>query len=345
MWKAISTALCCATLSGCAGVAVGSLSSNNPLPPAVTTHGERTPPTYGLPIAYFELTVSRNREVDKDTKEIKCTFSAALGDKPVYVRDNRISFDLIYHHHDYTADHIKVATDGQGLLTSINGQSEDKSLAMLDQAFAIAGDIAKIAAFAPQRGSVTPRDCHPISAKFLLDPQNALELRRANDFLKGVGIHIDRLTDVGNATPGDKPDSVLGDGDKRGDYDALNADAKTRCKEATPRLYANDSTREGDESPCIFFRLARTYRLTVWDIEDANSTSYPNGRAYEFLLTAPDTASIYAVAMNRRPLVKFATTLTFEHGVLTGYETDDPSEGLATLCIGGGMGIAMCVER
>lgn len=323
-----------ASLSGCAGVAVGSLPSNNPLPPAVTTHGERTLPTYGLPIAYFELTLSRTSEAIKDTTDVKCTFSATLSDKPVYVRDNRISFDLIYHHHEYTADHIKVTTDGQGLLTSINGQSEDKTLAMVEQAFAIAGDIAKLAAGAPLKAeNIAPRKCDPISAKFLLDPQNPDDLKRVNDFLMPVGIHIDRLADVGKPTSSDMPDIEVIGGTGRNDFKMLETDATKSCDEATPHLFADDSSREASEAPCIYFRIARTYRLTIWDTEDANLAQYPHGRRYEFLLTAPDTNSIYAIAMNRRPLVKFATTLTFEHGVLTGVETDDPSEGLAILQI------------
>jgi hypothetical protein len=52
----------------------------------------------------------------------------------------------------------------------------------------------------------------------------------------------------------------------------------------------------------------------------------------DLFFQAPD-AAVYAIPMRRDNFVKFDVKLTFDHGVLTGYTSNNPSQALAVLQI------------
>ena len=87
---------------------------------------------------------------------------------------------------------------------------------------------------------------------------------------------------------------------------------------------AKDAQSGSGEAPCIYFRALRMYRMDVHLSEIAS---------VQFLFSAPDQDATYAIPMNRKAFVKFDVRLTFDHGVLTKFESNDPSQALAVLQI------------
>jgi hypothetical protein len=87
---------------------------------------------------------------------------------------------------------------------------------------------------------------------------------------------------------------------------------------------AKDAQSGSGEAPCIYFRALRMYRMNVHLSETAS---------VQFLFSAPDQDATYAIPMNRKAFVKFDVKLTFDHGVLTKFESNDPSQALAVLQI------------
>ncbi|MBU6299722.1 MAG: hypothetical protein KJS68_15900, partial [Alphaproteobacteria bacterium] len=192
-----------------------------------------------------------------------------------------------------------------GLLTAINTTSENQTLAAVDQAFAVAAQIAKVTALmARPTGAKT---CQAFSLTFVFNPLEASQRKALNALLEANG--GDKV-EVGDVT-------VAGTNEK---YDW------TSCAHGACTLPLLDYCLATDKATnqCIYFRRMRTFVLPIIDKDD--------NAEVDLSFQAPD-AAIYAIPMRRDDFVKFDVRLTFDHGVLTGYASNNPSQALAVLQI------------
>ena len=292
------------TLTGCGGGVIGSTpqSSIDPgayAPPAVADDVESngnsyTLPTYGLPIVYYSLTVKRDD---------KCALTVTM-DKPVYARDQNplYNFTLSYHHKSYTSDSLVVQEDDSGLLMGLNTTSENQSLAIVDQTFALAKQLAAapLAVRLAARPSTAPLPCKAGTSVYAFNP-----LTDARQFSQQL--ETKQTAKISLSTP-----VILGSTEYSG------TDQKSAA------FFCPKTAPAGDR---VYFRANRLYKMTVTD--EINSDTQ------DIIFSAPDPTCTYSFPMVRRDLVKFDAQLTFDHGVLTKVQTNDPSEFLALIQIPG----------
>lgn len=286
-WFALMASL---VLAGCGGPVLGT----SELPKSAPAD-DSAQLTYGLPIAYFPITIKRDD---------KCTVTASL-DKPVFVRDPNWNLRLDYFHHSYTNDTLSVQTDDVGLLTAINTTSENQTLAIVDQAFAVAAQAEKIPPLL--KATAAGPNCTAFSLTYIFNPLEKSQRDTLNDLIvKNEGsvknVHVGDVTLVGTNEM----------------YHGASC-AQGGCSLPQPGYCLDAATNQ-----CIYFRKMRSFVLPVV-VENANTE-------VDLFFQAPDSA-IYAIAMRRDDFVKFDVKLTFDHGVLTGYTSTNPSQALAVLQI------------
>ncbi|MDE1985984.1 MAG: lipoprotein [Alphaproteobacteria bacterium] len=290
MRKPILALLAALTLAGCGGPVLGTTDLSKSAPGKFST-----PLTYGLPVAYFPITIKR---------DASCNLTASL-DKPVFARDPNWNLRLDYFHHGYTNDTLTFQTDDVGLLTAINTTSENQTLAAIDQAFAVAAQAGKLFALAAPK---TGKSCTAFNITYVFNPLEASQ-RAALNALLDANDGDDKVA-VGDVTLAGTAENYAGD-----------ACAAGGCTLPLPDycLAADKTTNQ-----CVYFRRMRSFVLPVLD-KDSNTH-------VDLTFQAPD-AAIYAIPMRRADFVKFDVKLTFDHGVLTGYTSSDPSQVLAVLQI------------
>jgi hypothetical protein len=277
-------------LTGCGGPVLGTTEL-----PKSGTADDSAQLTYGLPVAFFPITIKRDD---------KCTVTASL-DKAVFVRDPNWNFRLDYFHHTYTNDSLSVQTDDVGLLTAINTTSENQTLAIVDQAFAVAAQAEKAPPI--RMLTATAPACTAFSLTYVFNPLEKSQRDALNDLIvKNEGsvknVHVGDVTLVGANEA----------------YHGASC-APAGCSLPQPAFCLDAATNQ-----CIYFRKMRSFALPVV-VENANTE-------VDLFFQAPD-ATIYAIPMRRDDFVKFDVKLTFDHGVLTGYASNNPSQALAVLQI------------
>ena len=290
MRKPILALLAALTLAGCGGPVLGTTDLSQSAPGKFAT-----PLTYGLPVAYFPITIRR---------DAGCNLTASL-DKPVFARDPKWNLRLDYFHHGYTNDSLSFQTDDVGLLTAINTTSENQTLAAVDQAFAVAAQAGKLFALsAPKTG----KTCTAFNVTYVFNPLEASQ-RAALNALLDANDGADKVA-VGDVTLAGTTEKYDGD-----------ACAAGGCVLPQPDycIAADKTTNQ-----CIYFRRMRSFVLPVLD-KDSNTR-------VDLTFQAPD-AAIYAIPMRRADFVKFDVKLSFDHGVLTGYSSNNPSQVVAVLQI------------
>jgi len=169
---------------------------------------------------------------------------------------------------------------------AVNTTSENNILAIIDQAFAVAAQAVKLTATRAETALAKFR--RPLMCS-IAEPSATRQDQQV------AGITIDAPLPLGGR-------------------DTIPSDS-VPCP--TP---ANDLQSGSGETPCIYFRTLRMYRM---DVHISRSASV------QFLFSAPDQGATYAIPMNRKAFVKFDVKLTFDHGVLTKFESNDPSQALA----------------
>jgi hypothetical protein len=308
MLKKIVLLVAAIALGGCGGPVIGSqpdtTSPTAGSAPNAFPGNDYRLPTYGLPIAYFPITIKRDD---------KCVLTASL-DKPVYARDPGKNYTLAYYHHSYTDDSLTVQTDDVGLLMGINTTSENQQLAIVDQTVALAAQVARLTAqlnvhlpLARLNGPAPkvnvappPPTCAAFSLTYVFDPLNArgsVGVDALNVLLKPAKAHVEPAQIIGAGMGGAKDDTTF-------------------C-----------TARDAEAGQCVYFRVTRTYALSVEDDQDATN------HGITLLLQAPDPDHDYAIPLRRKDFVKFDVKLTFDHGVLTSFASNDPSQLLAVLAI------------
>jgi hypothetical protein len=308
MRKTFCVATMAVALAGCGGPVLGTMDASQPPDKDYSTQL-----TYVLPVAYFPITIKRDNN---------CNLTASL-DKPVFARDPEWNLRLNYYHHGYTNDTLSFQTDDVGLLAAINTTSENQSLSIINQAFTDTTGWMTLS-LPLFKVPVSPPQCSPFSVTEILNPLVWYERDNLEESLtKGDKKNEDN--DVSNVTLSE-PYIV---GRKRGlGLGSFIVGGNGPCDDGlcVSPLSKNAlcTDRDSNADQCIYFRRMQTF---AWRIADRKSRT-------DIILTfqAPDTA-IYAIPMRRNDFVKFDVRLTFSHGVLTGYTSNDPSKMLAVLQI------------
>jgi hypothetical protein len=289
--------------SSCGGVVLSSK-------PLATPTDDPAFLNYGLPRAKLVLAVKQSLNKTTDFCDLSVT-----SEKLVFVRDPdpKFNYRLIQHNEWFTSDTLTVETDGAGLLKAINATSENKAVDILRQGLDLSTQVVKATDVKGPGASPCPSE----SFNYVLDPENDLgpdsELNKAlgRFKLRATIRPLETVSDAVKECDGCRIDETRGDG--------------------------------------IYYRVLRSYSL---DVETFDVGTEEAGQAAvcalapanckikmrtltSIVFAAPDAKRTYFMPLRRKWFVKFDAKLTFDRGVLTKFESANPSQALAALQLPG----------
>ena len=296
-----------ASLAGCGGPLVESTA----LPFAVDgqkywpdpAHPQAVAAYYALPRATAQL------EVGVDN----CVIKVSIGN-PTFVADPRYRYALVYTPLGTSDDTFSAEVDSSGLLAGVNTTAESKASDIAVAAIQLAGAVDQLARLSVELAAPEAQpDCKARSVNVVqqFDLSSDDDLQRAaariQDELNGVGANIFakawRKTRPSPDTAPNAVDIVAPECMPSHGSDAL----------LIPR-------RSG-----ICYRPAATFAVNI-KVKVGDSVV-----ARHFEVAAPDPDLILYIPINRKVFSKYDVKLTFDHGMLKKFDSNDKSEVLAAL--------------
>lgn len=243
---------------------------------------------YALPRALVPLQIVRKN----------CKVTVTPSDS-IYVADPEGQYRLKIKHKWHSTDHLKVVTDANGLLTTINGDSTDQTSAILAKVIKLAAafqGVPPISAGDEEEGNRTKAPC---------------EKSDKGDF--DIVVVIDPTRDPNQVDANKQLDGTL-------------------VSLSSGPLITTKPTRGPGSADCataVCFRAARPYVITV---EQRPERGFPR-QVIRHVTIAPDPDSVMSVRFDRQLLATSDVKLTFTNGMMTSHEATKESEALALLQI------------
>lgn len=315
MKRVILAASLALSVAGCAGMVVGTgafpEASDEPSP---VMH------YYSLPRMVYPLEIKCSKE----------TLTVTLG-KAMYLPDDKYRFRIVYRHNEFSNDTITIKTDSSGLLAAVNADAEYQTSAIAGKAVELVRMFTGTGIEAFDGAAPTPTPGGPTrpcvgEAKYdetiLIDPSETADSQAGQ--LASIRTTYGVAIRVAGAEVGPRP-HVL----------PANVSCSARRSESeTPRLrcVSNEIVADG-----IYYRPAAAYDLTVrvcTKIASAECDGDPRSIRRHRLI-APDPTRVFYIPFDRKMFAKFDVKLTFDHGMLTTFQSTDTSEFLAALQVPG----------
>lgn len=242
---------------------------------------------YALPKALWPIDVSR------EGCDLKVTPPAT----PTYIGDPNNQYRLQIDHHWLSSETLKVGTDENGLLTTVNGTGEDQLPAALNKVL----DLVAAAYGVPPKGAPTGPQTDGQREKLKCEESKEL------DFVASLIVDptLERQDEANRLLDG------------------------THVTLSTKPLYPTGSDGKDklvDCSKVVCFRAARPYEITF---VQRGKGLVPQTR--RLVVLAPDPSSTMSVHLDRQLLSKADIKLTFSNGMMTSYDTSKNSEALSLL--------------
>jgi len=302
MRKITCTALAAVALGGCTGPIINSAD----FPGTSTTAGSVVEAYYSLPLVRYPLALKRDE---------KCAITVSLG-APVYVPDPQHRYAITYRtdrtYRIFSTDTLTVQTDSSGLLAAVNSTSENQTAKITSDFFDLAKAVGGLAALRVnepiKKLKKTPPPCNAFDISTDIDLSDFPLLTQKQIVIPQLA----QLTQMKNN----------------------NFDIKGVTVVLTRTAYGMDQAADSSTvfkgTDAIFYRPAAAYKLAIQVDDDHPLSTTPHiGRDYEVI--APDENRIFAIRLDRKTFAKFDVQLTFEHGMLTKFASNDTAEALAAL--------------
>lgn len=227
-----------------------------------------------------------------------CELEATFADIS-YVPDLAAQYRLRLDHNWFSQDKLTVVTDADGLLMSVNGKSVDQTSQILKDAARLAATVSFRSASGGPLGAgekggdfdCSKSDEGDFSSVVLVDPTSTREQLMVISSNLGNGVTVGARALGESETPSTPVD----------------------CAEV------------------VCFRAMRPYVISVEQAETPPNEGNYKKKAFRFMVLAPDPNLVMGVRLDRQLLSTSDVKLTFDHGVLTKYDTVKNSEASSLL--------------
>ncbi|MFZ1990474.1 MAG: hypothetical protein WAW96_11970 [Alphaproteobacteria bacterium] len=287
-----------------------------------TNFPDKTHPTaqviayYALPRAYYPLKISLK----------KCELSVSVDPATFLPEPSR--YVIQYSRHDFTHDKLTIETDASGLLRSINSESAGETAALIGAPLELAAKVLSPAlavaskAVAGRQGEVPTGGCpKDFDLTYQFDPavDQETEQARIQSNLPVEGSEPEITIKIRKSV-------TLGE-----DLQSKTLDEDVQSKLARPHPLEQYEAPTG-ATKGVWYRPAIASRFKF---NFTISKGEPNTIERDFVLAYPDPDRAFFIPFKKRGLAKLDVSLTFDHGMLTKYESDDQSQVLAVLQLPG----------